>query len=106
MRADEILSQGVEAMRDRAATRDAGAERSMERTVRIFNALTGRSLTEEEGWQFMVCLKLARSKSGTKVNIDDYIDGAAYFALAGESVTKGSMKPKASVPQASDVLKQ
>ena len=53
-------------------------------TVDVFNALTGHQLSETEGWAFMICLKLARSRQGGH-NIDDYIDGSAYHALMGES---------------------
>lgn len=82
--AHKLLRQGLQAMEDRAASRDNPGERSMARTVAAFNALTGRDLTEEEGWAFMVCLKEARALGGSKKVEDDYIDGAAYFALQGE----------------------
>jgi hypothetical protein len=49
-----------------------------------FNALTGHELSERDGWLFMVMLKAARATAGGH-NPDDYEDGAAYFALAGES---------------------
>lgn len=83
--AHEILEQGAAAIRQRAASRDLEqtGERSMLRTVAAFNALTGHSLSEREGWVFMVMLKAARAQLGA-LNPDDYVDGAAYFALAGE----------------------
>lgn len=56
----------------------------MKRAVDAFNALTGHKLTEREGWLFMVALKAARATAGAH-NPDDYEDGAAYFALAGEA---------------------
>lgn len=69
----------------RAATRDLPqGERSMARTVAAFNALTGHTLSERDGWMFMAQLKAARALAGAH-NPDDYQDGAAYFALAGES---------------------
>lgn len=82
--APEILAAAAQCISDRAATRDLPAERSMARTVRAFNTLTGHTLTEREGWLFMAILKAARATAGSH-NPDDYIDGAAYFALAGES---------------------
>jgi hypothetical protein len=81
--AQDILDAAHEAMGQRAATRDMASERSMARTVATFNALTGHQLTEVQGWQFMAVLKLARAQGG-RLNMDDYIDGAAYMALAGE----------------------
>jgi len=57
----------------------------MARAVTTFNSLTGHKLTEREGWVFMAILKLSRAQAGRHV-MDDYIDGAAYMALAGECV--------------------
>lgn len=84
--APDILNLGAQALSDRAASRDSpGGERSMRRAVDAFNALVGgdRRLTETEGWLFMAVLKGARATAGGH-SLDDYIDGAAYFALAGE----------------------
>lgn len=86
-----ILGQGADAMRERASSRDTGTERSMVATVNAFNALYNLNLTEEQGWMFMVILKAARSKGG-EVRLDDYIDGAAYFALAGEAALQERAK--------------
>ena len=55
----------------------------MPKIVAMFNALTGHELTPAQGWKFMACLKLARSEQGEHRE-DNYLDGAAYFALAGE----------------------
>lgn len=89
--ATDILVEAADTIAARADQRDCeGGERSMGRTVAAFNALTGRDLSEREGWVFMAMLKLARSQAGRQV-IDDYVDGAAYMALAGESVdTEGN----------------
>lgn len=90
--APEILAAAARCIGDRAATRDLPAERSMARTVAAFNALTGHALDETQGWLFMVALKAARATAGSH-NPDDYTDGAAYFALAGESADRRSAKP-------------
>ena len=75
-------------MQDRAQTYDSpGGERSMASTVEAFNALTGHTLTEEQGWKFMACLKLARSEQGD-YRADNFVDGAAYFGLAGEAAAQ------------------
>ena len=55
----------------------------MARTVRTFNALTGHTLDEHDGWIFMALLKFARAYGGA-FHADDYIDAASYAALAGE----------------------
>ena len=83
--AESILEAGAQHMRDRAATYDApSGERSMEKTVTMFNALTGHGLTETEGWHFMQILKMVRASQGD-YRADNFEDGAAYAALAGES---------------------
>lgn len=86
--AQSILMTSVDEMKDRAAKRDnTQGERSMARTVNVFNTLTGNQLTEEQGWLFMVCLKLARGSQGA-FHLDDYVDAAAYCALQGEAAAK------------------
>ncbi len=82
--APTILQKGMEAMEQRAKLRDKpDGERSMAKTIQIFNAYTGRDLTESEGWAFMVFLKMVRGKEGN-FHEDDYVDGASFIALLGE----------------------
>ena len=83
--AADILQQAKDCLVNRAVERDKhNGERSMKSCVEAFNALTGKSLTEGDGWLLMVCLKAARAKGG-RFRLDDYVDGAAYFALYGEA---------------------
>ena len=85
MSAIGMLDDAQKAIGNRAAERDrTDGERSMRAAVDAFNALTGHKLTERDGWMFMVMLKASRAQAG-RFRADDYIDGAAYFALAGES---------------------
>lgn len=81
--AGSILQSGAKAIQARASVRDLDKERSMKKAVLAFNALFGKDLTETQGWQFMVCLKMSRSSQG-EFHIDDYEDQASYSALAGE----------------------
>ena len=86
--ADDTLRAALAALADRAAQRDTpGGERSMARAVAAFNALTGHRLTETQGWRFMEILKIARGES-----FDDFIDGAAYAALAGEAAARADVR--------------
>lgn len=79
-----FLEEGAKVMKQRAQLRDKPqGERSMEAIVNTFNALTGKNLTEAEGWEFMILLKMVRGRQG-HYNRDDYVDGAAYFGLLGE----------------------
>lgn len=93
--AEKIMQEAIETMAERGKTYDtqdklatfsdeypAPVERSMGKVVSMFNTLTGHTMTEEEGWDFMVLLKLARASNGYKA--DNFVDGAAYFGLAGE----------------------
>lgn len=90
--APKILQEAISTMADRGKTYDTngqGAERSMQKIVSMFNALTGHNLTTAQGWKFMCCLKLARSEQGQHKD-DNYLDGAAYFALAGEAASESN----------------
>lgn len=85
MKAPQFLQSGLDAMKQRAATYDKPeGERSMGATVEAFKAITGHAITEEQGWLFMAILKAVRSQQGN-YSADSYVDGAAYFGLAGEA---------------------
>ena len=84
--APDILRQAAQTIDDRAAERDQEQERSIGRAVGAFNVITGHNLSERDGWLFMTVLKMARATNTPTGNPDDYVDGAAYIALAGESV--------------------
>ena len=82
----EILAAAAAHMKDREATYDSpGGERSMQKTVDMFNALIGgdRLITTEQGWMFMAILKIVRTQQGG-FRSDNYEDLAAYAALAAE----------------------
>jgi len=90
MNAPEFLAQAAAEMADRARTYDQPqGERSMAKTVAMFNAAEGLALTEAQGWRFMVCLKYARATQGEHRD-DNYTDGVAYFGLAGEAAARAS----------------
>ena len=89
--ASGILNTAAQHMQERASTYDQPqGERSIGKTVTMFNTLTGVGLTDEQGWLFMVCLKMVRAQQG-RYRADSYEDGAAYFALAGESAAQERM---------------
>ena len=85
MKAHEILEKAISTIKQRGVERDSEltGERSMAKIVDGFNAITGHGLTVKEGWLFMVLLKATRAAS-EKPQVDDFVDGAAYFGLAGE----------------------
>ena len=81
--ASDILNSSSKHLKDRATTYDKDGERSIPATVSAFNAITGHELTAEQGWLFMLLVKAVRSQQGD-FKLDNYEDGAAYFALMGE----------------------
>ena len=93
MKADEFIQDALHVLEARGKQRDSAnkEERSMGTAVDIFNAVTqGRyAMPEEDGWLFMVCLKLGRDANqkeykGVKYNRDDIVDLVGYSALYGE----------------------
>lgn len=81
--AADLLARARDTMLERSTERDTEKERAMSKTVKVFNAQFGTNITEYQGWMFMVALKLARAEGGN-FREDDYLDAAAYIALAGE----------------------
>lgn len=96
VQAHEFLDEAVETMRRRAAQRDAEQERSMAKTVAIFNAWTGGNMTEADGWRFMICLKQAREIQG-KFHRDDYVDLSAYAGLLGEHLSDDAFRQQTTI---------
>ena len=103
MKPEHILNASIAAIADRGRQRDtstdgAHKERSMARCVAAFNAIEGTSLTERQGWAFMQTLKMARAGATArngKANVDDYVDGAAYAALACEAAVEAVLNKQA-----------
>ena len=88
----DVLKAAAGHIGDRASTYDAPqGERSMAKTVAMFNALRGEDvLTEEDGWMLMAILKIVRSQQGN-FKLDNYEDLAAYAALAAECASHERM---------------
>jgi hypothetical protein len=86
--ASEILRTAMNHLIERGITYDAkGGERSMSKVVQMFNTYKGSNLSVEDGWMFMVLLKMVRCSQG-EFKLDNYEDGSAYFALAGEEAAQ------------------
>lgn len=93
---DKILQEAIKILQQRGIDYDGkgyqGGERSMEQTVAIFKAFTGITLSELDGWRFLLCLKMARSTTG-KPRVDTYVDMAGYAGLAGECHLGSRLEP-------------
>jgi len=84
LEAPALLERAAATMRDRSSERDTEKERAMAKTVALFNAaFPDNQISEYQGWMFMMFLKMARAHGGS-FREDDYLDMAAYAALAGE----------------------
>lgn len=93
--APEILQAAGAHMQDRAATYDApGGERSMEKTVGVFNLHHGTTITEAQGWHFMQILKDVRLFARKTFHQDSGEDGVAYAALKVEAKAKENTPEK------------
>ena len=88
--APELLGRAARHMHDRAATYDTlGGERSMGKAVRAFNAITGRELTEAEGWLLLQVLKDVRLFTRSEYHADSAEDCISYAALKAEAKGAG-----------------
>lgn len=86
MKAPEILTRSAEIMAERAKQYDSPeGERSMGKAVAAFNAITGQSLSEANGWLLMALLKMVRDNTTTEPHADSINDLVAYGALYGEA---------------------
>lgn len=86
MKAPEILTRSAEIMAERAKQYDSPqGERSMGKAVAAFNAITGQSLSEANGWLLMALLKMVRDNTTQAPHEDSLHDLVAYGALYGEA---------------------
>lgn len=84
--APEFLNTAARIMEERGRQYDQeGGERSMGKCVAAFNAITGRNLTESEGWLLMAVLKQVRLFQKPGFHKDSAEDGIAYTALLAEA---------------------
>lgn len=83
-----FLQAAIDVQVKRGTQYDApGGERSMGRTVQAFNAITGRDLTEAEGWLLLQVLKDVRQwQNPDKFHEGSALDGVAYSSLKAEAL--------------------
>ena len=88
MKAPELLHRSAEIMEERGKQYDKPeGERSMGRAVTAFNAITGRDLSEPEGWLLLQVLKDVRQwQNPDNAHQDSLEDCIAYAALKAESM--------------------
>lgn len=88
--AESFLHEAADLMAERGKQYDQpGGERSMGKAVAALNAITGRDLTEAEGWLLMSLVKRVRQHSGAGYHKDSAEDAVAYAALEAEALEAG-----------------
>lgn len=60
------------------------AKANFEMIARMWSAYTGAEITAKDVGFMMAMLKASRYKGGDKNNLDNFVDGANYIALAGD----------------------
>lgn len=89
-KAAELLGRAAKHMHDRSSTYDKPeGERSMGRAVQAFNAITGHTLSESEGWLLLQVLKDVRLFTRSDYHADSAEDCIAYAALKAEARGEG-----------------
>lgn len=84
--APDFLHRAAAIMEERGKQYDQpSGERSMGKCVAAFNAITGRDLSESEGWLLMAVLKQVRLFQKAGFHQDSAEDGIAYAALLAEA---------------------
>lgn len=87
--AGDYLTRAAKLMAERGQEYDKPqGERSMAAAVVAFNAITGNSLTEAEGWLLLQTLKDARQWSRETFHRDSAEDCIAYAALKAEALER------------------
>jgi hypothetical protein len=84
-KAPELLGRAAALLAERGRDYDHHeGERSVSKTVDVFNVITGGRMTKTEGWLFMICLKQVRAFTTYPHHEDSLHDLIAYAALMAE----------------------
>lgn len=99
MKSTEFLQAAIDTQAERGKQYDSPeGERSMGRTVAAFNAITGRDLTEAEGWLLLQLLKDVRQwQNPNNYHHDSALDGVAYASLKAEALSAGAEHDEAEI---------
>jgi len=88
----EFLQACIDVQVERGKEYDQpGGKRSMGRCVQAFNAITGKDLTEAEGWLLLQILKDVRQwQNPGRYHEDSALDGVSYSSLKAEALATGA----------------
>jgi hypothetical protein len=88
--ANQLLNKAATLMQQRGEQYDKpSGERSMAQAVTAFNAITGLTISEADGYLLMALLKMVRDNQKESPHTDSIEDLIAYSALYGEARLKG-----------------
>lgn len=94
--AADFLQRAASLMDERGRQYDQPeGERSMARAVEAFNAITGKSLNEAEGWLLLQVLKDVRQWQRPAYHADSAEDCVAYSALKAEALKRADVVARA-----------
>lgn len=94
MQAPQILTEAAAIMAERGKQYDKpDGERSMAQTVAAFNAITGGTLRESDGWLLLALLKMVRDNQRQAPHADSCLDLVAYAGLYAESRLSDIIQP-------------
>ena len=89
-KAQDLLHRAADLMDERGKQYDQrSGERSMQSTVTAFNAISGYSLTEADGFLLMALLKMVRDQKRETPHRDSIEDLVSYASLYGEARLRG-----------------
>ena len=92
-KAQDLLHRAAGIMDERGKEYDQpSGERSMQATVTAFNAISGYSLTEADGFLLMAILKMVRDQKRDTPHRDSIEDLVSYASLYGEARLHGESK--------------
>lgn len=87
-KAPDLLMRASELLADRGREYEVdGGERSMDKCVVAFNAITGIGITPAEGWLLFQLMKDVRQWTAPGYHKDSGEDGIAYSALKVEALS-------------------
>ena len=85
MRASDYLNEAKAIIEDRGMDYGHPSD-NMQRTARLWSAYLEMPITDDQVAMCLALVKVARSMETAKV--DNFIDGAAYFAISGQLATE------------------
>ena len=85
MKASDYLNEARAIIEDRGMDYGHPSD-NMQRTARLWSAYLEMPITDDQVAMCLALVKVARSMETAKV--DNFIDGAAYFAISGQLATE------------------